>query len=102
MNAATIASFLAALALVISLGLAMQVAGLRRRLAAVHKDGNVIDLMRTIDHDLGEVEKQVNLVVIGDDIVEGDEKFGLTLTRPSPAAITLEQPSRVTILNNNG
>ena len=59
MNAATIASFLAALALVISLGLAMQVAGLRRRLAAVPKDGNVIDLMRTIDHDLGEVEKQV-------------------------------------------
>ena len=59
MNAATVASFLAALALVISLGLAMQVAGLRRRLAAVPKDGNVIDLMRTIDHDLGEVEKQV-------------------------------------------
>ena len=59
MNAATIASFLAALALVISLGLAMQVAGLRRRLAAVPKAGNVIDLMRTIDHDLGEVEKQV-------------------------------------------
>lgn len=59
MTAATIASFLAALALVISLGLAMQVAGLRRRLAAVPKDGNVIDLMRTIDHDLGEVEKQV-------------------------------------------
>jgi len=59
MNAATVASFLAALALVISLGLAMQVAGLRRRLAAVPKDGNVIDLMRSIDHDLGEVEKQV-------------------------------------------
>lgn len=59
MNAATIASFLAALALMISLGLAMQVAGLRRRLASVPKDGNVIDLMRTIDHDLGEVEKQV-------------------------------------------
>jgi hypothetical protein len=59
MTAATVASFLAALALVISLGLAMQVAGLRRRLAAVPKDGNVIDLMRNIDHDLGEVEKQV-------------------------------------------
>lgn len=59
MTAATVAAFLAALALVISLGLAMQVAGLRRRLAAVPKDGNVIDLMRTIDHDLGEVEKQV-------------------------------------------
>lgn len=59
MTAATVAAFLAALALVMSLGLAMQVAGLRRRLAAVPKDGNVIDLMRSIDHDLGEVEKQV-------------------------------------------
>jgi len=59
MTAATIAAFLAALALVIALGLAMQVAGLRRRLASVPKDGNVIDLMRSIDTDLAKVEGAV-------------------------------------------
>ena len=59
MTAATIAAFLAALALVIALGLAMQVAGLRRRLASVPKDVNVIDLMRSIDTDLAKVEGAV-------------------------------------------
>lgn len=59
MNAATVAAFLAGLALVLALGLALQVAGLRRRLAAVPKDGNVIDLMRSIDTDLGKLEAHV-------------------------------------------
>jgi hypothetical protein len=59
MTAATVATFIAVLALLIALGLAMQVAGLRRRLAAVPKDGNVIDLMRSIDTDLAKVEGAV-------------------------------------------
>lgn len=60
MNAATVAAILAALALLIALGLALQVAGLRKRLAAVPKDGNIIDLMRSIDNDLAKVETQVS------------------------------------------
>lgn len=60
MNAATVAAILAALALLIALGLALQVAGLRKRLAAVPKDGNIIDLMRSIDNDLAKVESQVS------------------------------------------
>jgi len=59
MNAATVAAIIGAVALVIALGLALQVAALRRKLASVPKDGNVIDLMRSIDNDLAKVEAQV-------------------------------------------
>ena len=59
MDAATVAAIIAVVALAIALGLALQVAALRRRLAAVPKDGNVIDLMRSIDNDLAKVEAQV-------------------------------------------
>ncbi len=59
MSPAVGAAILASLALVLALGLALQVAGLRRRLAAVPKDGNVIDLMRSIDHDLAKVEAAI-------------------------------------------
>lgn len=59
MTAATVAAILAVLALLTTLVLALQVAGLRRRLASVPKDGNVIDLMRSIDNDLANVEAVV-------------------------------------------
>ena len=60
MNLETVTAFIAALALLIALGLALQVAALRRRLAAVPEDGNVIDLMRSIDNDLGKAEVAIN------------------------------------------
>lgn len=59
MDAATVAAIIAVVALLIALGLALQVAALRRRLASVPKDGNVIDLMRSIDSDLAKVEAHV-------------------------------------------
>lgn len=59
MTVATVAAILAALALLMALVLGLQIAALRRRLAAVPKDGNVIDLMRSIDNDLAKVEGQV-------------------------------------------
>jgi hypothetical protein len=60
MNLETITAFIAVLALLIALGLALQMAALRRRLAAVPKDGNVIDLMRSIDSDLAKAEAAIN------------------------------------------
>ncbi|NND04190.1 MAG: DUF4446 family protein [Acidimicrobiia bacterium] len=59
MDAATVAAIIATIALFVALGLALQIAALRRRLAAVPKDGNVIDLMRSIDGDLAKVEAVV-------------------------------------------
>jgi len=59
MNAAIVAASLAAIALVMSLGLALQVAALRRRLAAVPRDGDVINLMRSIDNDLAKLESVI-------------------------------------------
>ncbi|MDH3194389.1 MAG: DUF4446 family protein [Acidimicrobiia bacterium] len=60
MNPEIVTAFIAVLALLIALGLALQIAGLRRRLAAVPKDGNVIDLMRSIDSDLANAEAAIN------------------------------------------
>ena len=59
MTEATVAAIIAVVSLVVALGLALQVAALRRRLASVPKDGNVIDLMRSIDNDLAKVESHV-------------------------------------------
>lgn len=78
MTAATVATFLAALALVIAVGLAMQLAGLRRRLASVPKDGNVIDLMRSIDLDLGKVEQVV--ANLGPRLLTVEEKLPLAIS----------------------
>jgi len=78
MTADTVAAVLSGLALVISLGLALQVAGLRRRLAAVPKDGNVIDLLRSIDRDLGAVEKQV--ANLGPRILDVERKLPLAIS----------------------
>ena len=60
MNLEIVTVFVAVLALLVALGVAFQVASLRRRLAAVPKDGNVIDLMRSIDNDLAKAEAAVN------------------------------------------
>ena len=60
MNPEIVTAFIAVLALLIALGLALQIAGLRRQLAAVPKDGNVIDLMRSIDSDLANAEAAIN------------------------------------------
>ncbi|MCP3973631.1 MAG: DUF4446 family protein [bacterium] len=78
MTAATVATFLAALALVTSVGLAMQLAGLRRRLASVPKDGNVIDLMRSIDLDLGKVEQVVSN--LGPRLLAVEQKLPLAIS----------------------
>ena len=78
MNPETVAIFLAALALVISIGLGMQLAGLRRRLAAVPKDGNVIDLMRSIDHDLGKVEEVI--ANLGPRVLNVEQKLPLAIS----------------------
>ena len=78
MDPATVAAIIAAVALAISLGLALQVAALRRRLASVPKDGNVIDLMRSIDHDLGQVEQQ--LANMGPRLLDVEQKLPLAVS----------------------
>lgn len=78
MNAETLAILIAVLALLISIGLGMQLAGLRRRLAAVPRDGNVIDLMRTIDTDLGQVEQVV--ANLGPRLLAVEQKLPLAIS----------------------
>jgi hypothetical protein len=50
---------LAALALALAVVMTIQVGRLRRRLAGVPTDGDVVGLLRTIDTDLGKVEAAV-------------------------------------------
>lgn len=78
MDPATVAAIIAAVALAVALGVALQVAALRRRLAAVPKDGNVIDLMRSIDHDLGQVEQQ--LANMGPRLLAVEKKLPLAVS----------------------
>ena len=78
MNAETLAILIAVLALLLSIGLGMQLAGLRRRLAAVPRDGNVIDLMRKIDTDLGQVEQVV--ANLGPRLLAVEQKLPLAIS----------------------
>lgn len=80
MTAATVATILAVLAILLVLALALQVAGLRRKLAAVPKDGNVIDLMHSIDNDLAKLETQVNDIAPRLQRVEGKLPLALSYT----------------------
>ena len=59
MTLENVAVVLAALALVVAVGVAFQLASLRRRLAALPKDGNIVDMLRSIDSDLAQVEARV-------------------------------------------
>jgi hypothetical protein len=55
----TIALTIAVLALLSSVWLALQVLALRRRLAAVPRDGDVVGLMQELDQDLSAAEKAI-------------------------------------------
>lgn len=55
----TAALIVAALALIVAVLAVLQLGGLRRRLEAVPKDGDVIGLLREIDVDLSAVEKSI-------------------------------------------
>jgi hypothetical protein len=59
----TIALIVAVVALLSSVWLSLQVLALRRRLAAVPRDGDVVGLMQEIDQDLSSAEKTLSNLV---------------------------------------